>query len=188
LGPRGRRFKSARPDHPRGSGAVGSASAFQAVGYGFESRLPLSARGSIAQWQSGRLITGWSQVRTLVDPPPNSFVSCDSSAYPCEGSRCACHRVQLVLPEPIPPRNPCQTFARVSSYRLVINCRFWPGYLLLFGPAVPVSSSGRPHLPSCVEYRPDYRGWPEPHQGFQSEDIGALKKEGSSGRARGLEL
>jgi hypothetical protein len=57
-------------------------SSFQAGCRGFESRLPLRANfaamknetfhgrksGLVAQWQSGRLITGWSQVRILPSP------------------------------------------------------------------------------------------------------------------------
>jgi hypothetical protein len=70
LGRRGRRFKSYHPDlHVSGSSLVGKASAFQAEDREFESRLPLLESGPIAQRQSHRLITGWSQVRILVGPP-----------------------------------------------------------------------------------------------------------------------
>ena len=54
----------------------GRASPCQGEGRGFESRLPLqhalcfvSARAYSSVGQSGRLITGWSQVRVLVGPP-----------------------------------------------------------------------------------------------------------------------
>jgi hypothetical protein len=57
-------------------------SSFQEGCHGFESRLPMRANfismknetfhgrksGLVAQWQSGRLITGWSQVRILPGP------------------------------------------------------------------------------------------------------------------------
>jgi hypothetical protein len=60
----------------------GDGSSFRAGCRGFESRFPLHTKlvamkgetfhgqkgGLVAQWQSGRLITGWSQVRILPSP------------------------------------------------------------------------------------------------------------------------
>ena len=46
--------------------------AFQAGCREFESRLPL--HGLVAQWQSGRLITDWSQVRNLPSPLNHQFL------------------------------------------------------------------------------------------------------------------